>query len=141
MKTPLDMLNDIVTQINEGNTLLEMIYKNTEEMNGETDCGLACLIRSFDKTRETAYAYIDELMKNKSEASPPPPSGNSSDIADDVFYATVSAAKLREVAHMYSESYFSDKGSDDPKCLMAAVLYDNAIKTHEILKNIEAKLS
>ena len=41
MKTPLDMLHDIVAQISEGNTLLEMIYKNTEEMNEETDCGLS----------------------------------------------------------------------------------------------------
>lgn len=35
MKTPLNMLHDIVAQISEGNTLLEMIYKNTEEMNEE----------------------------------------------------------------------------------------------------------
>ncbi|MFV0568509.1 MAG: helix-turn-helix domain-containing protein [Citrobacter portucalensis] len=63
MKTPLDMFHDIVAQISEGNTLLEMIYKNSEEMNEETDCGLACLIRSFNKTRETAYAYIEELAK------------------------------------------------------------------------------
>lgn len=71
MKTPLDMLHDIVAQISEGNTLLEMIYKNTEEMNEETDGGLACLIRSFDKTRETAYAYIEELAKNEKAKSPP----------------------------------------------------------------------
>ncbi|QIH63335.1 hypothetical protein CRX67_09515 [Enterobacteriaceae bacterium A-F18] len=64
-----------------------------------------------------------------------------SDIANDIFYATVSAEKLREVVHVYNESYFSDKDSDDAKCLMAAVIYDNAINTHEILKNIEAKLS
>ncbi|CZU66592.1 Uncharacterised protein [Enterobacter hormaechei] len=71
MKTPLDMLHDIVAQISEGNTLLEMIYKNTEEMNEETDCGLACLIRSFDKTRETAYAYIEELANNAKTVTPP----------------------------------------------------------------------
>ncbi|HID9689637.1 TPA: hypothetical protein ACXI22_003615 [Citrobacter amalonaticus] len=75
MKTPLDMLHDIVAQISEGNTLLEMIYKNTEEMNEETDSGLACLIRSFDKTRETAYAYIEELAKNEKAVQPPPPEG------------------------------------------------------------------
>ncbi len=72
MKTPLDMLHDIVAQISEGNTLLEMIYKNTEELKEETDCGLACLIRSFDKTRETAYAYIEELAKNEKAVQPPP---------------------------------------------------------------------
>ena len=48
-----------------------MIYKNTEEMNEETDCGLACLIRSFDKTRETAYAYIEELANNAKTVTPP----------------------------------------------------------------------
>ncbi|HCB1864026.1 TPA: hypothetical protein MYQ41_004628 [Citrobacter amalonaticus] len=73
MKTPLEILNDIAAQISEGNTLLEMIYKNTEEMNEDTDCGLACLIRSFDKTRETAYAYIEELAKNEKAVQPPPP--------------------------------------------------------------------
>lgn len=72
MKTPLDMLHDIVAQISEGNTLLEMIYRNTEEMNEETDCGLACLIRSFDKTRETAYAYIEELANTAKTVNPPP---------------------------------------------------------------------
>lgn len=72
MKTPIDMLHDIAAQVSEGNTLLELIYKNTEEMNEETDSGLACLIRSFDKTRETAYTYIDELIKNKNTVSPPP---------------------------------------------------------------------
>ncbi|QPB30477.1 hypothetical protein ISX58_13045 [Citrobacter amalonaticus] len=73
MKTPLEMLNDIAAQISEGNTLLEMIYKNTEEINEDTDCGLACLIRSFDKTRETAYAYIEELAKSEKAVQPPPP--------------------------------------------------------------------
>ncbi len=72
MKTPADMLHDIAAQISEGNNLLEMIYKNTAEMNEETDSGLACLIRSFDKTRETANAYIEELIKNKNAVSPPP---------------------------------------------------------------------
>lgn len=71
----------------------------------------------------------------------PPPEGIGSDIADDVFYATVSAAKLRELIHVYSESYFTGKDSDDPDCLMAAVIYDNSIKTHEILKSIEAKFN
>ncbi|EAZ0187136.1 TPA: hypothetical protein PEQ97_000554 [Enterobacter hormaechei] len=140
MKTPLDMLHDIVAQISEGNTLLEMIYRNTEEMNEETDCGLACLIRSFDKTRETAYAYIEELA-NTAKTVNPPPIGNRDDIADDIFYATVSAAKLRELAHVYNESYFSGKDSDDADCLMASLIFDNTIKVHELLKSIEIKLN
>ncbi|HHF9304861.1 TPA: hypothetical protein ACPT7W_000648 [Escherichia coli] len=139
MKTPLEMLNDIVAQISEGNTLLEMIYKNTEEMNEDTDCSLACLIRSFDKTRETAYTYIEELAK--SEKAVQPIIGNSDDIADDIFYATVSAAKLRELAHVYNESYFSGKDSDDADCLMASLIFDNTIKVHDLLKSIETKLN
>lgn len=139
MKTPLEMLNDIVAQISEGNTLLEMIYKNTEEMNEDTDCSLACCIRSFDKTRETAYTYIEELAK--SEKAVQPLIGNSDDIADDIFYATVSAAKLRELAHVYNESYFSGKDSDDADCLMASLILDNTIKVHDLLKSIETKLN
>lgn len=72
MKTPIDMLHEILAQVSEGNTLLEMIYKNTQEMNEETDCAIACLIRSFDKTREMTCAYIEELARN----SPPPQKKN-----------------------------------------------------------------
>lgn len=72
MKTPEEMLNDIAAQISEGNTLLAMIYKNTDETDEKTDSAIACLIRSLDKTRETTYGYIDELIKNKNAVSPPP---------------------------------------------------------------------
>lgn len=72
MKTPIDMLHDIAAQISEGNTLLEYIYKNTDETDEKTDSAIACLIRSLDKTRETAYVYIEELMKNEVSVSPPP---------------------------------------------------------------------
>lgn len=136
MKTPIEMLNDIVTQVSEGNTLLEMIYKNTEEMSEQTDCALACLIRSLNNTRAEAYRYIEELAK-----CPVASKKNDDDIADDVFYATVSAAKLRELAHIYNESYFAGKDSDDADCLMAALIFDNAIKVQDLLKTIEAKVS
>lgn len=71
----------------------------------------------------------------------PPLNGNNGNIADDVFYATLSAAKLRELVSVYNESYFAGKDSDDPDCLMAALIFDNAIKTHELLQKIETKLS
>lgn len=71
----------------------------------------------------------------------PPPRGNNDDIADDVFYATLGAAKLRELAHVYNESYFSGKDSDDADCLMASLIFDNAIKVHDLLKSIEVKLN
>lgn len=139
MKTPVNMLEDIVAQISEGTTLLKMIYKNTNAENEEVDSALACLIRSFDNTRATAYTYIEEAYKNNNTVQPP--GGIGADIADDVFYATVSAAKVRKLAHIYNESYFSGKDSNDTDCLMASVIFDHAIKTHEALKNIEAKLS
>lgn len=75
MKTPIDMLHDIAAQISEGNTLLENIYKNTDETDEKTESAIACLIRSLDKTRETAYVYIEELMKNEVSVSPPPSTG------------------------------------------------------------------
>lgn len=140
MKTPIDMLHDIATQISEGNTLLEMIYKNTDECDEKTDSAIACLIRSLDKTRETAYVYIEELMKNEVSVSPPP-SGNSFDIEDDVSDALLYAGKTREAASVYIDSYFSDKDNDDPKLLMASIIFDYAVKAHETLKNTEAKLS
>ncbi|GJL37373.1 hypothetical protein TUM17576_41930 [Enterobacter hormaechei] len=69
MKTPIDMLHDIAAQISEGNTLLENIYKNTDVTDEKTDSAIACLIQSLDKTRETSYVYIEELIKNKKTVS------------------------------------------------------------------------
>lgn len=70
----------------------------------------------------------------------PPPEGNSSDIADDVFDAVITARKLEEVAHIYGDAFFSDKDNDDPRLYMAAIIYDYAHKVCAELKNIEAKL-
>jgi hypothetical protein len=44
-----------------------MIYKNTDETDEKTDSAIACLIRSLDITRETAYVYIEELIKDKKQ--------------------------------------------------------------------------
>ncbi|EPT4022367.1 hypothetical protein ACVQMG_000526 [Enterobacter roggenkampii] len=136
MKTPINMLEDIAAQISEGATLLKSIYRNAPD-NEEIDCSVACLIRSFEVTLETAYKYIEQLPPQHDT----PPGGNNADISDDVFYATVSAAKLRELVHVYNESYFAGKDSDDSDCLMASLIFDNAIKTHELLQKIETKLS
>ncbi|AHE72764.1 hypothetical protein M942_08445 [Enterobacter ludwigii] len=138
MKMPIDMLHEILAQVSEGNTLLEMIYKNTEEMNEETDCAIACLIRSFDKTREMTCAYIEELAQNNATH---PQAGNSSDISDDIFHAAVTAEKLRELAHVYSETYFTGDDNSDPSCIIASVIFDYAIKIDVELKSIEAKFS
>jgi hypothetical protein len=49
MKTPVQMLEAVASDVIENTVLLEVIYKNSSE-NYETDCAIACLIRSMQKT-------------------------------------------------------------------------------------------
>ncbi len=60
MKTPINMIEDLAAEIHENTSLLELIFKNSQDM-GEADNALACLIRSMLKTGEKAYGYIEEL--------------------------------------------------------------------------------
>jgi len=62
MTTPVLMLNDINAQIIENTSLLEMIYKNSNE-DPEIDCAIRCLIRSLYKTKDNVNEYIDLLSK------------------------------------------------------------------------------
>lgn len=73
MKTPLpfEMLETIAADIAENTVLLELIYKHSNE-DHETDCAMACLIRSMKKTLDTTNEYIKSL----SESLTPPLSGN-----------------------------------------------------------------
>lgn len=71
MKTPVQMLEDVAAEIIENTSLLELIYKNSNEEH-ETDCAMACLIRSMQKTLDTANEYIGMLS---GPSAPPPPSG------------------------------------------------------------------
>lgn len=48
MKTPVQMLEAVASDIIENTVLLELIYKHSNE-NHETDCAMACLIRSMKK--------------------------------------------------------------------------------------------
>lgn len=68
MKTPVQMLEDVAAEIIENTVLLELIYKNSNE-DQETDCAMACLIRSMQKTLDITNEYIKEY----SDASAPPP--------------------------------------------------------------------
>ncbi|STS20692.1 Uncharacterised protein [Klebsiella pneumoniae] len=70
MKTPLpnEMLETIAADIAENTVLLELIYKHSSE-DHETDCAMACLIRSMKKTLDTTNEYIKSLSES-------PPSGN-----------------------------------------------------------------
>ncbi|HIG4228201.1 TPA: hypothetical protein ACYFHP_004170 [Klebsiella pneumoniae] len=62
MKTPLpiEMLETIAADIAENTVLLELIYKHSNE-DHETDCAMACLIRSMKKTLDTLNEYIKSL--------------------------------------------------------------------------------
>ncbi len=133
-KSAMAMLGDIAADIVENTSLLEVIYRNYE-LPPEADNAIACLIRSMQKTLDNTNEYVEHIAYPQCEE------GGNADIADDIFYATVNAAKLRELAHVYNESYFSGKDSDDADCLMASLIFDNAIKVHDLLKSIEAKLS
>ncbi|HEE5147923.1 TPA: hypothetical protein R7I90_003789 [Klebsiella pneumoniae] len=73
--------------------------------------------------------------------APPPPEKGESDIADEVFHATITARKLEELAHVYNEVYFSDEDNGKPAMYMASAIFDYAIKVSSELKSIEAKLN
>lgn len=60
MKTPVQMLDTVASDTIESIVLLEVIYKNSSE-NYETDCAMACLIRSMQKTVDNINEYIQEL--------------------------------------------------------------------------------
>ncbi|WP_180814294.1 hypothetical protein [Klebsiella quasipneumoniae] len=72
MKTPfpIEILETIAAGIAENTVLLELIYKNSNE-DHETDCAIACLIRSMKKTLDTTNEYIKSLSD-----APAPPNGN-----------------------------------------------------------------
>ncbi|MFK3708681.1 hypothetical protein ACI2JR_27860 [Klebsiella sp. NPDC088457] len=67
MKTPVQMLETIAAYIAENTVLLELIYKHSNE-DHETDCAMACLIRSMKKMLDITNEYIKEY----SDASAPP---------------------------------------------------------------------
>lgn len=69
MKTPVQMLEAVASDVIENTVLLEVIYKNSSE-NYETDCAIACLIRSMQKTVDNMNEFIQEL----GSVSTPPPS-------------------------------------------------------------------
>ncbi|SLZ29101.1 Uncharacterised protein [Klebsiella variicola] len=139
MKTPspVGMLEAVAADIAENTVLLELIYKHSNE-DHETDCAMACLIRSMKKTLDTTNEYIKSLSESP---APPQREHGDSDIADDVFHATVTARKLEELAHIYNEVYFTDSDNGKPAMYMASTIFDYAIKVSSELKSIEAKLN
>lgn len=137
MKTPIEMLNDISGEITDAASLLELLYKSTTN-GADTDSGICCIVRSLLSTSEKAQNYIEHLS---GVSAPPQQENGETDIADDVFHATITARKLEELAHVYTEAYFSDKDNSKPAMYMASAIFDYAIKVCSELKNIEAKLS
>lgn len=137
MKTPLEMLIDIASEMTDAAITLELIYRNTDN-TCETDSGITCVVRSLLRTNDKAQEYIEQLSD---VPAPPQQEKVESDIADDVFHATITARKLEELAHVYTEAYFSDKDNGKPAMYMASAIFDYAIKVSSELKNIEAKLN
>lgn len=64
MKPTIKILEEINAEIIESIALLEFIYGNTNE-NHQTDCAIACLIRSLYKTSEKMEFNVENLSKNK----------------------------------------------------------------------------
>lgn len=138
MKTPISMMEDIAAEIIESTSLLEVIYKESEE-NHETDSAITCLIRSLHQTLDKANRYAAAL--DSSNTSNLATLKNSSDdLSNDIFDAVISASKAKEVVHQLSEGCFTDKDSDKPECILSAVVFDYINETHRILKNIESKI-
>lgn len=136
MKTPLQMLIDIASEMTDAAITLELIYRNTDN-TCETDSGITCVVRSLLRTNDKAQEYIEQL----SDASAPQQKKVERDIADDVFHATITARKLEELAHVYNEVYFTDEDNGKPAMYMASAIFDYAIKVSSELKSIEAKLN
>lgn len=67
MKTPLQMLIDIASEMTDAAITLELIYRSTDNTS-ETDSGITCVVRSLLRTNDKAQEYIEQL----SDASAPP---------------------------------------------------------------------
>lgn len=63
MNNPIQMLETVSADIIENKVLLEIIYKNSNE-DHETDCAMACLIRSMQKTLDTTNEFIKTLSES-----------------------------------------------------------------------------
>lgn len=63
-ETPIQMIEVLCAEIIESTTLLEIIYRNSDE-NPQTDCAIACLLRSLYKTKEKADYFVDKLNLQK----------------------------------------------------------------------------
>lgn len=62
MKTssPTEMLKDVTGEITDAVSLLEFLYKNTDN-DADTDSGLSCIIRSLLSTIDKSYGYIEQI--------------------------------------------------------------------------------
>ncbi len=136
MKTPIQMLEEFVSDIIENTVLLEEIYKKSNE-NYETDCSINSLIRSMQKTVDNMNGYIKSHINS---GKPCIPVAARNDLADDIFDVILTAKKLEAVAQTYSESFFTAEDNDNPACHMSAVIFDYARELCTDLKAIENKI-
>lgn len=139
MKTPVEILESIAADIVENTSLLDVIYR-INELPPEADNAIACLIRSMQNTLDGVNEYVS-ILTPPAQIDGEKDDVALDDIADDVFHAVIAAKKLTELAHVYTETYFTDKDSDNPGCLMSSIIYDYARKVKDELKAIESKLN
>lgn len=134
MKTPVQMLETVAADIIENTALLESIYRNSSE-NHETNCAIACLIRSMQKTLDTANGYVNILSSEQNNTAK-----MSVDFSDAVSGAMLNINKICVVGSRYSDAVFSDMDNDDENCLMFRTLIDFAREAKRKLKTAENEL-
>lgn len=132
MKTPVRVIEDITAQIIEGKTLLESIYRESDE-NEKTDCYTACLLRSLEKTVDNAREYVIQFSKNYKHSKPADPTsyipyniGNRIQIARENL--CMSEDDLAEKLNIHPGDVLSwEDGTDQPLAGMIIPLA-NALK-------------
>lgn len=132
MKTPVNVIEDITAQIIEGKTLLESIYRESDE-NEKTDCYTACLLRSLEKTVDNAREYVIQFSKNHKHSKPTAPTdyipyniGNRIQIARENL--GMSEDDLAEKLDIHPGNVLSwEDGADQPLAGMIIPL-SNALK-------------
>ncbi|EGG3069939.1 hypothetical protein MOR33_003622 [Salmonella enterica] len=149
MKTPLNMLEEILSEIMENTSLLEMIIRNAPDM-GETDNALACLVRAMEKTTEKTQAYIEsnyhhgntaDTSSVRQEKSSKTATEINIDVIDALDGALLNINKIYTVGSRYSDAVFADRDeSEDENCLIIRTLIDFAGIARNKLKTAEAEL-
>lgn len=128
-------MNTLNSSLNKAQAVLSSLFEACHEIDSsEIETNLSVInsylcdaIESTSKSTREDTHHLTNTVNN--------------DIADDIFNAVITADKLKELSHIYSGSYFTDKDNSNPLCLMASVIYDYASIVSRELKAIEEKIS